>query len=107
MEKQVPVMENVEFAIRLDERLKVLIEIRTILDEKKRLVRGLKEAVVDLDTRIERTYNALYRVQPRPESSSSIPKSDGYSRAVSDGYSRAVSDGYSRAVHLIQQSRQR
>ena len=34
MEKQVPVMENVEFAIRLDERLKVLIEIRTILDER-------------------------------------------------------------------------
>ncbi len=44
MEKQVPVMENVEFAIRLDERLKVLIEIRTILDEKKRLVRGLERS---------------------------------------------------------------
>jgi hypothetical protein len=91
MEKRVPVMENVEFAIRLDERLKVLIEIRSMLDEKKRLVRGLKEAVVDLDTRIERTHNALCRVRPRPESSSSIRKSDGYSRAV----------------HLIQQSRQR
>ena|SRR5579859_1263976 len=97
MEKPAPVMENTEFAIRLDERLKVLIEIRAMMDEKK-LVRGLKEAVVDLDTRIERTYNALCRVGPSPESSSSISKSDSY---------LSKSDSYLKTVHLIQQSRQR
>jgi hypothetical protein len=91
MQKRAPVVENIEFAIRLDERLKVLIEIRTMIDQKKRLVRGLKEAVVDLDTRIERTYNALCRIRPSPESSSSISKSDSYLKTV----------------QLIQQSRQR
>jgi hypothetical protein len=73
MERRAPVVENNEFRIRLDERLSVLREIRTMMEEKKRLVRGLKEAVAELDARIERTYITLLNSQggglPRPAGS--------------------------------------
>lgn len=63
MDKRVREVEKSEFRIRLDERLQVLLEVRTMMEQKKRLVGGLKRAAADLDIMIERTYNALRNSQ--------------------------------------------